>query len=35
MATELPRKQVAIVGVGWSGGIIASDLQKQVTSVLV
>ncbi|GAK06811.1 gluconate 2-dehydrogenase, membrane-bound, flavoprotein [Geomicrobium sp. JCM 19038] len=28
MATELPRKQVAIVGVGWSGGIIASELAK-------
>lgn len=27
-ATELPRKQVAVVGVGWSGGIIASELAK-------
>ncbi|MBM7634989.1 GMC family oxidoreductase [Geomicrobium sediminis] len=28
MPTELPHKQVAIVGVGWSGGIIASELAK-------
>ncbi|MBB6449149.1 gluconate 2-dehydrogenase alpha chain [Geomicrobium halophilum] len=28
MVTELPRKEVAIIGVGWSGGIIASELTK-------
>lgn len=34
MATELPKKQAVIVGVGWAGGIIAAELAKAGIEVL-
>ncbi len=34
MATKLPKTDVVIVGVGWGGGIIASELTKQGLSVV-
>jgi len=34
MATKLPKVPVVIVGVGWLGGIIASELTKQGTKVV-
>lgn len=34
MAKKLPKKDVVIVGVGWAGGIIASELTKQGLDVV-
>ncbi|PSL50632.1 gluconate 2-dehydrogenase alpha chain [Salsuginibacillus halophilus] len=34
MATELPRKQAVVVGVGWAGGIIAAELTKAGIEVI-
>ena len=29
MVTKLPKTDVVIIGVGWAGGIIASELTKK------
>ncbi len=34
MATKLPKTDVVIIGVGWAGGIIASELTKQGKNVV-
>lgn len=34
MAIELPKKQAVVVGVGWAGGIIASELTKAGIEVI-
>ncbi|AXF57628.1 GMC family oxidoreductase [Salicibibacter kimchii] len=34
MVTELPRKEAAVIGVGWAGGIIAAELAKEGIEVI-
>ena len=34
MATELPKKEAVIVGMGWTGSIIAAELAKEGVEVL-
>lgn len=34
MAKKLPKTDVVIIGVGWAGGIIASELTKKGLSVV-